>query len=133
MHCWLQVATVRCIAARDAKIAELEERISRLETNAPSGTGSNHTSATGAMLYQNTPNPFDSYTEIRYVLPQNYTHAKLMVFDMNGKQLRDIALQGAGEGKTQLSSAELAAGMYLYSLVVDGKEVDTKRMILSGK
>lgn len=113
-------------------ITKLEDRIKKLETASPSGVGSNN-SGTGAMLYQNTPNPFDNYTEIRYSLPQSYTNAKLLVFDMNGKQLRSIPLQGAGEGKTQLSSAELAAGMYLYSLVVDGKEIDTKRMILSGK
>jgi hypothetical protein len=118
------------IEAKDAKIAELEERLARLEANKPSGVGTSNT-LTGAVLYQNTPNPFDSYTDIRYVLPRNYTAAKVLVFDMNGRQLRDIALQGTGEGSVQLSSGELAAGMYLYSLIIDGKEIDTKRMILS--
>ena len=28
-------------------------------------------------------------------------------------------------------TGELTAGMYLYALIVDGKEVDTKRMILT--
>jgi len=30
-----------------------------------------------------------------------------------------------------LSGSELAAGMYLYALIVNGKEVDTKRIILT--
>jgi len=29
------------------------------------------------------------------------------------------------------SGSELAAGMYFYALIVDGKEVDTKRMVLT--
>ena len=30
-----------------------------------------------------------------------------------------------------IDGSELGAGMYLYSLVINGKEIDTKRMILS--
>jgi len=36
-----------------------------------------------------------------------------------------------GESSQWISGSELSAGMYLYALIVDGKEVDTKRMILT--
>ena len=34
-------------------------------------------------------------------------------------------------GKLTLNGSELEAGMYLYSLIVNGEEVSTKRMILT--
>jgi len=40
-------------------------------------------------------------------------------------------LQTRAEGSQIISSSELAAGMYLYALIVDEKEVDAKRMILT--
>jgi len=33
--------------------------------------------------------------------------------------------------KLTISGSELNAGMYFYSLIADGKEVDTKKMILT--
>ena len=34
-------------------------------------------------------------------------------------------------GSVEIKAAGLNAGMYLYSLIADGQEVDTKRMILT--
>lgn len=119
------------IAERDETIKALEERIKRLEQSTTAAGAHDQMSVTGAVLYQNNPNPFSGTTEIRYSLPGSYSSASLMIFDMNGKQLKAIALQGAGRGNVTFSAADLSAGMYLYSLVLDGKEIDTKRMILT--
>jgi hypothetical protein len=40
-------------------------------------------------------------------------------------------LKEKGKGSIEIAQGELKAGMYLYSLVVDNKEIDTKRMIIS--
>lgn len=120
------------IAEQDKTIQDLEERVARLEQKTTGVTGdAGQEAATGPALYQNTPNPFSQATVIRYRLPESYTAASLMVFDMNGKQIKKIALQGNGQGDVSFSAADLSAGMYLYSLVLDGKEIDTKRMILT--
>jgi hypothetical protein len=50
---------------------------------------------------------------------------------MNGLQIQKHDIAKAGMGKLVVEGRSLKAGMYLYSLIVDGKEVDTKRMILT--
>jgi hypothetical protein len=113
------------------KIADLENRLTKLEAKA-TGVTEQGNRIPGAELYQNAPNPFGSITTIGYKLPASYNTAQLLIFDMNGKQMRDVPLQGSGAAEIAFQANELAPGMYLYSLVVDGTEIDTKRMILSG-
>ena len=83
-----------------------------------------------AILYQNTPNPFREKTEIRFHLPENTQNAYIYIFDMTGKTLKQLPVDTAMQSVT-LAGYELSAGMYLYSLVINGQEIDTKRMILS--
>lgn len=49
---------------------------------------------------------------------------------MNGRQLRAYDLDADADAVT-IRGNELDAGMYLYSLIVNGEEVDTRRMILT--
>ena len=50
---------------------------------------------------------------------------------MQGNFKKQYSVHNTGESFINISGYELSAGMYLYSLVVDGKEIDTKRMILT--
>ncbi|WP_081778278.1 tail fiber domain-containing protein [Xylanibacter brevis] len=83
-----------------------------------------------AKLFQNTPNPFSSQTQIHFTLPDDAKSAYIYIFDMTGKMQKQIAVNSSMESVT-INGYELSAGIYLYSLVVNGQEVDTKRMILS--
>lgn len=83
-------------------------------------------------LYQNTPNPFNEKTTIKYFISgDNFSSASILVFDMNGALLKQFPISSSGEGELIIKSQELKAGMYLYSLVVNQQEVDTKKMILN--
>ena len=53
----------------------------------------------------------------------------LSVFDTNGGQLKSIQISERGKGNVTIQGAEFSAGMYLYTLMADGKVIDTKRMI----
>ena len=86
-----------------------------------------------AFLYQNTPNPFTNQTEIRYYLPENAENAVLYVFSLNGNMLLSKPLTQTGNGSIVISNSELSAGMYVYTLAIDGVEVDSKRMILTNE
>ena len=84
------------------------------------------------VLYQNTPNPFSQQTEIKYFIPTNTKTALLCIYDLQGKQLKQIPLPERGEeGAQTILGSEFAAGIYLYGLIADGKQIDLKRMVLT--
>lgn len=50
---------------------------------------------------------------------------------MNGKQVDEVTLSQHGKGVVTLEGNRLEAGIYLYSLIIDGKLIDVKRMVLT--
>lgn len=82
-------------------------------------------------LFQNAPNPFSDNTVIGYAIPQNSQNASLLIYNMNGKQIEQFTLSQKGKNSIVLEGSRLEAGMYLYSLIVDGEVIDVKRMILT--
>lgn len=82
------------------------------------------------VLYQNTPNPFKESTEIRFSLADDARDAAICIFDMQGKLLKKMPVSTGTESIT-VNGYELGEGMFLYSLIVNGQEIDTKRMILT--
>lgn len=84
-------------------------------------------------LEQNIPNPFNEATVIRYHLTQPASEAFILLYDMKGTQLKKYTLTEQGKGQVTISSGELSPGMYIYSLVIDGEAIDTKRMLLLGE
>ena len=131
------------ISAQSIKIKELDNRLSKLETPATKGglksanittdplSTQNTTSTANAFLYQNIPNPFSISTEISYYLPDGVQNASILIFDMQGSLLKTYILSGTGKGSITINSSQLKPGMYLYTLIADDKEIDTKRMILT--
>jgi hypothetical protein len=83
-----------------------------------------------ASLAQNVPNPFTERTTIRFTLPDDAKNACICIFDMSGKMLKQIPVDATMQSIT-IEGYELQAGMYIYSLLIDGKEIKTRRMILS--
>ena len=88
------------------------------------------TSASQNMLYQNTPNPFKEQTTIRFSLADDVTDAAICIFDMTGKILKKLPVS-PGETSVKINGWELGEGMFLYTLMVNGQEVDTKKMIIT--
>ncbi len=86
----------------------------------------------GLVLSQNVPNPFTNDTRISYSIPQAYKIAKLGVYDLNGQELKLINLTSA-VGEVTIQGGNLKPGMYLYSLILDGNTMATKRMTLTSK
>ena len=86
--------------------------------------------ANGNVLYQNTPNPFKEQTTIRFSLADDARDATICIFDMTGKMLKKLSVS-SGETSIRVNGWELGEGMFLYTLMVNGCEIDTKRMIIT--
>lgn len=84
-----------------------------------------------AALMQNTPNPFNQATEIAYRLPEGTATAMIMLCDMNGKMLQTYPLAvNTTAGTLTIQAGSYSPGMYLYTLLIDGVQIDTKQMII---
>ena len=79
-----------------------------------------------ANLEQNTPNPATGSTRISYRLPAGTTRAQLLLTDISGKTVRTVPLTTAGS--IEIDTAGISSGVYTYSLVVNDKVVETKRL-----
>lgn len=83
-----------------------------------------------AAMDQNVPNPFSGKTDIAVYLPENTQTAILYIYDLSGKQVEQHDIQGRGNTVMTIHADKMDAGMYIYSLIADGKVVATKRMIV---
>ncbi|MEM0998573.1 MAG: tail fiber domain-containing protein [Bacteroidota bacterium] len=82
-------------------------------------------------LYQNQPNPFSGNTVIPYYLPTNVKSAQIRVTSVNGQEVSVLQLTSRGKGEVSLNSAVLNAGVYTYSLIVNGERVASKRLVVN--
>lgn len=80
-------------------------------------------------LGQNIPNPFEYQTRIPLFLPNSISKAELIFYGNDGKILQNILVADRGTVQVEVNAEALAAGIYSYTLFVDGRPVDTKRMI----
>ena len=81
-------------------------------------------------LAQNKPNPFGTSTTIEVSIPEDVQTAFIYVYDLTGKKLQQVDIPARGKQTVTLNATTLTDGMYLYSLIADGKVVETKRMIV---
>lgn len=120
-------------AVQEQQIALEELQKQLLGSSAKSSINSESLSKTkeSGLLFQNVPNPFSERTEIKYYLPETIQKAFLFIYDMNGKQIRQIPISQKGNASVVIAGSQLQAGIYLYSLVADNQVIDTKQMILT--
>jgi hypothetical protein len=81
------------------------------------------------VLNQNVPNPFAEQTTITYNVPENYGYTQMVFTTVEGRILKTVDITKKGRGQINVYSNDLSSGMYMYSLIVDGKTIDTKKMV----
>jgi hypothetical protein len=82
-------------------------------------------------LLQNVPNPFKNTTTLYYKLNEQ-SSVLIKVYDHVGKEVKIInnAPQAEGLNKLKLDMSGLAPGIYFYSIFINGKLSDTKKMLV---
>ncbi len=82
-------------------------------------------------LMQNVPNPFISSTQLWYKIEKR-VDVIISISDMSGKEIRKIeqGTKDSGTYKADILNTDLTPGAYFYTLILDGKRSDTKKMVL---
>lgn len=119
---------VQSINELSAEVADLKQSGAKFASRSTTGIEDSFTSQN--KLYQNTPNPFKEQTIIRFSLADGVTDAAICIFDMTGKTIKKLPIS-SGMESVSIGGYELGEGMFLYSLIVNGQEIDTKKMVIS--
>jgi hypothetical protein len=108
---------------------ELKDRLDKLEGLINTNSSNTHKSLiTSLQLEQNVPNPFSRTTTISYAIPAGMQKAEILISDYGGKLIRRIPISNTGKGTVQIDASSFANGIYNYTIVCDGKIIDTKKM-----
>ena len=133
----LVVPLIKAVQEQQQKIEKLEQensdiknQLTELKALVMGHTGAGTISGSEVMLEQNTPNPFDHTTSIKYAIPSGFQSAQLLITDNSGRTIKAIALTSTS-GVAHLDGYLLSGGSYNYSLVIDGKIALTKKMVIT--
>lgn len=102
---------------------------SRLEKMEPGIQEETTSEQVHAYLEQNVPNPFDQSTIISYFVPDPNATVQMQFTSANGEVLKLVEL-AAGKGSITWKAGELPAGIYQYSLIVNGSVIATRQMMM---
>ena len=121
-------------ANQQSQIDDLLSRVATIESCACGGTlptpESTATNRNNSILYQNIPNPFNGTTSIKYYIPYNKNNGAIVFSNNSGQIIDNIKLENFGEQELFFNGDSLASGIYYYTLFVDGRKVDSKKMII---
>ncbi|HKO82171.1 MAG TPA: T9SS type A sorting domain-containing protein, partial [Chitinophagaceae bacterium] len=81
------------------------------------------------ILDQNSPNPFHDQTKITFFITDNLNKAQIIFYDNIGTVLRTVDILEKGKGEINVYAPDLSSGIYTYSLIADGKVIETKKMV----
>ena len=123
-------------AEYDERIRKLEELLMQVTSEQSRNEETRKANAPvearkGAMLYQNTPNPVNGPTTVRYFIPKDTRKAQFILRNSLGQVISTKKLAYTGtNGEEQINTSKLSPGVYYFSLFVDDIRVDTKKMIV---
>ena len=143
------------VANQDAKIEDLNNRLSQLENclsgilpylcqlsqsaiqaNTPEtqeevrkNLNVTLSNRSAIVLDQNVPNPFAEQTTINFSIPETVQKAQIHFYDGNGRFMNSVEVTDRGLGSVTVFGSDLSTGGYTYTLVADGQVVATKKMM----
>ncbi len=75
------------------------------------------------------PNPAVDFAQVDYQFSGNNQEVKILIYNVLGMVVKEIDLDKV-ERSVKISLRELNSGLYMYQLLVDGKPVATKKLMV---
>jgi hypothetical protein len=88
----------------------------------------------GILLMQNKPNPFDEATIISVYVENSkrYNAAFISIRDLKGNEVKRMPVElKPGMNEVLYEHGYGASGTFLYTLIIDGKEVASRKMVFT--
>lgn len=128
---------VKAIQEQQGMIEKLSEELKAVKSDrsitSPPTDANAQTSEPKNKLFQNEPNPFSAQTKIRFKLAsENIQSAEIVVFNLLGELQKSYPIRNFSDEFIVVEGNDLKPGKYLYSLLVNNAEIETKSMILLG-
>ncbi|MES2630269.1 MAG: M28 family peptidase [Bacteroidota bacterium] len=89
---------------------------------------------TGIELLSNRPNPFDETTTIGFIVHNELTYksASIQVTDLQGKLIKQLPVKiQKGLNEVSYEHGYNTTGTFIYQLVIDGRVIDSRKMIFT--
>lgn len=75
------------------------------------------------------PNPANDYAYLDYTVNGNFNAANISFFNLLGKQVAEYPL-GKYSEKLKINTSNWESGIYMYQLIIDGKKIATKKLLV---
>ncbi len=125
-----QTKTSAIVATQQEEIAALKSTVQKLELQLQQNN-TQRASLNSSYLDQNSPNPFNQSTTIRYQLAEEVANAEIVIRDIKGNLIKSLNLTNKGRGQVIINANELSRGTYTYTLEINGMSIDTKLMVVT--
>lgn len=75
------------------------------------------------------PNPANDYAYLDYKILGNFDTGNVSFFNLLGKQIAEYEI-GRTTDKLKVNTSSWESGIYMYQLVIDGKKIATKKLLV---
>mgnify|MGYP002354806687 FL=1 len=131
------VPLVKAVQEQQKMIEDLQQQVKLLQQNQqnapaeslPAVSAIELADNNAVVLNQNVPNPFAQQTSISYTIPLSANSAQILFYSMEGRLMKTANITTRGKGILNVFANDLSSGSYTYSLMIDGKIMNTKKLV----
>jgi hypothetical protein len=109
---------------------QMDESCHTVQYSALAAVSVAESDAAPLQLSELSPNPLNGIGTLQYSFKTAPTQAQLVIRNMVGQVVKQTNISGQN-GFLLINSEDFKSGVYLYSIVADGKVMTTKRMIVN--
>lgn len=124
----LSIVAIKAIQEQQEIITRLTEEMEDLKSLVRELRGQSLEPSKG-WIKQNSPNPVSVSTTIQYSISPEAKAARILITNAKGQQVKIYMV--IGSGTVNFAAGTLSSGTYTYSLIVDGKTVSSKKLVIA--